>query len=162
MSDNESRPGSGSGVPAVDGDRSRLERFELLAARERAEYETAERLYLDSLVRADATARSPAVCADCGAGIEWVGEQGWQVRGVSQPCSESPSGDHHVGDDEEHLSGPHLAERVESMGADVTECPECGMASVLHVPDLYPVCQRCEWTGWERDEVDAVESAQPR
>ena len=33
MSDIEFRPGSGSGVPVVDGDQSRLERFELLAAR---------------------------------------------------------------------------------------------------------------------------------
>ena len=92
-----------------------------------------------------------------------VGELDGQVRrGVSRPCQESLSGDHHVGDGEEQRSGPHVAERTESVGTDVTECPECGMVSVFHVPGLYPVCKCCEWTGWERDDVGVPEAARPR
>ncbi|MHB1784086.1 MAG: hypothetical protein ACYCTE_15625 [Acidimicrobiales bacterium] len=132
----------------------------MLAARERAEYEAAESLYLDELARDDPAEVRRRSCAYCGAAIEWGGEKGWQIRGTSQPCRQTPAGRHHVGGDEEHPYGLSLAERAELVGTEITECPGCGMASVLHVPGLYPVCQCCDWTGWERDEVP--ESARPR
>jgi len=144
----------GAAVTPVGSGTTDLLTHEELAARELAAQTTAEQRHLDSLVEADATARSPtesgrspAVCAYCGAAIEWDDEQGWLVHGGKSSCRQTPTGGHcaddHCAGDHGHAYGPSLAELARAIGTEITECPECGMASVLHVPGLYPVCQCC-------------------
>lgn len=163
----------GVAVTPVGSRTTHLLAHEQLAARELAAQVTAEQRHLDALVRADAIVRvsteivgSPATCDSCGAAVEWVDGKGWLVHSGTSPCRQTPTGDHYADDhcagDHGHAYGPSLAERARAIGTEITECPECGTASVLHVPGHYPVCQCCAWTGWERDEVAVPESARPR
>lgn len=98
-------------------------------------------------------------CSYCGAAIDWDDWSGWLVHGAPSVCRQTPTGRHRIGGEADGY-GPSLKERAELMGTAITVCPECTMTSVLHVPGLYPACQCCEWTGWERDVVAGA--ARPR
>ena len=131
-----------------------LERTHEVPADEELDEQTARGLdHLDALVRASTELPlSPEICDYCGASIEWEGERGWPVRGRKVACRQTRSADHvAAGDAHDGTHGQRLEERARLAGTVTTACPECEMVSVLHIPGLYPVCQCCAWTGWERD-----------
>jgi hypothetical protein len=62
-------------------------------------------------------------------------------------CAPCNSGDHATIEPDEHG-----VERCTCCGiADISErCPECDAIAVTIAPGSLPVCQACDWTGWEK------------